>query len=270
MAQRLFNRKVILQLGVDGQKGKSFSDLRVRFKVTRSVDLEPDEATITLWNANPHTRALVQQEGALLRLLVGYEVPRLLFSGRPITDGVEITREATDRILKIEAKDGGQELSTQVALNWSTDTTLQQAVEALRSASGLKVGNLDLPNMRIAGGFTLTGTVDEALSRISEIADRRIYIRDGALVSQAPGQPVGTRSVVFSAAAGNLIGSPSSKKGSVKLKALLGGAEGLRPGQPYRVESEMFSGDYIATDVKFDGDSGFAQPYYIEVVGEPA
>ncbi|MFA9271870.1 MAG: hypothetical protein ACEQSX_14160, partial [Baekduiaceae bacterium] len=80
------------------------------------------------------------------------------------------------------------------------------------------------------------------------------------------GEDTGETAVVFSAAAGNLIGSPTPKDGGkLEVKALL--APSIRPGKMFSVESADYSGRYVADDVEFNGDSGWETPFYVTATG---
>lgn len=271
MPPRLFGRTVILQIGLDGSPGKDLRGFRVKFKVEASKSNNPNTATIEIWNVAPSTRALAASEGALVRLLVGYNnTPLLLFQGRPIEGGVKSERREVDRVLTLECQDGGEEMRSQLSLGFATDTTAAQVLEEVLTHSGLARGSIDLPDQRYVGGLVLSGSTRKILADLGRSLGRDVYIRDGALQVSAPGGTTGERSPVFSVDAGNLIGSPKARdKNQIEVRALLGGAEGLRPGKPFRLQCEEFSGDYVAEEVTFTGDSGWETSFYVEVVGKP-
>jgi len=271
---RIFGRRVVLQLGTTTTGGREIRDLRVAFHVRMSDDSTPNKAKIEVYNTGPWALAAMQDPAAVVRLLVGYDsdggVPRLVFQGEPIPGGVKFTRSGPDSILSIEAQDGGRAYTTsRVAESYGTATTSGQLFAALADALGLPLGNVDavVSTVSFPYGLALVGRAADQLDRVASISRARWGIRDGALHVWAIGGSTGETAVVFSAGAGNLIGSPAPTDDGVEVTALL--APTLRPGKPFRVVSEQITGDYVATDVEFRGDSGWSTEFYVTARGAP-
>ena len=87
-AGRQFGRSIKVQLGTEGSSGRELTGLRVRVTVERTDTPSPNAGTIEIYNPAPDTVALMQAEDAVIRVLAGYDIPRLLFHGDPIPDGV--------------------------------------------------------------------------------------------------------------------------------------------------------------------------------------
>lgn len=271
---RLFGRRVILQLGTAGSAGREITDLRVGFTVTMTDDSTPNKAKIEVYNVGSWALAAMQADDAVVRLLAGYAsaggVPRLLFQGNPIAKGVRQKRSGTDTILSIEAQDGGREYTTShVAESYATATTSGQLFAALADAMGLPLGNVDAVASTVSfpHGLALVGRAADQLDRVAAMSSARWGIRDGALQVWSIGGSTGEAAEVFSSAAGNLIGSPEPTDDGVQVTALI--APTLRPGKPFRVISEQVTGDFVATDVEFKGDSGWATDFYTVAKGVP-
>jgi hypothetical protein len=266
----LFGRTVELQLGTEGDSGRAFRGLRCRFDVTMTDTKTPNSAKIELYNAAPETIALAQQTDAVVRLLVGYGAePRLIFHGDPIPDGVTVRRERVDRILAIEAQDGRRAYTgTHVDVSFATEQTGRQVFSVVADELGLPLGVTDLgDDVRFPSGLALSGPARDVLERLAAMTGRRWTIRDGTLQVWARGGTTGEEAILFSPRTG-LIGSPvRTDKGGVELMALI--APSLRPGRPFRLESELVSGDYVAREVQFKGDNGFERDFYVHVVGVP-
>lgn len=274
MSTRLFGRLVVVQLGSTGSTGREYTDLRISFAVDMSDSSEPNQARIEIYNANPEAIAAMQTDDAVVRLLVGYEsdggVPRLLFEGNPVKNGVHTRHRDVDRILTIEAQDGGREYTTgHVAVSYSTGTTSGQMFAALAEELGVALGNVDavVRDVSFPHGLVLVGRAADQLDRVAAMSNARWQIRDGTLQVWEDGSSTGEAAVVFSVAAGNLVGSPTPTDIGVEVTGLL--APTLRPGKPFRVESASVEGDYVATSVRFHGDSGFRNDFYVVAEGTP-
>ena len=265
----LFGRKVTLAMGPAGGSGKSFTGFRVSFDVKMSTSSTPNSAVLEAYNLNAASIALAQASDAVIELYVGYDVPRLIFRGNPTKDAVRIERRGVDKVLHIEAQDGGH-VYKEARLNvaFATSTTVQQVFDAIRAQMGIPTGTIRLPSgVKFPHGLNLTGPARDVLDRLASSNGAEWYIRDGALQFVGAGEDTGEEAVVFSSTSGNLIGSPSPKDDGIEVTALL--APSLRPGKPFRVQSKDYNGDYTATDVNFKGDSGWDKPFYVVAIGTP-
>ena len=268
----LFGRRVILQIGTEGDEGRSFEDLRIRFHIAMTDSSTPNKGKFEVYNIAPETAALARAEGCVIRLLAGYDpdVPRLLFHGNPIDGGVTLQRMGPDRLLKLEAQDGGRAWrESALDVTYDAETSAEVIFAAAAEAMGLPLGTVDLGDggVSLASGVSLSGPARTILDRVAAMTGAQWVIRDGTLVVWQQGSTTGESAVVFSVEAGNLIGAPTVKDGGVEVTGLL--APTMRPGKPFRVVSEYVSGDYTSEDVTFRGDSGFATDFYCVVTGKP-
>lgn len=264
----LFGRQVLLEFGLAGERGRRFRDLAVTFQVEMTDTSVPHTATIEARNLGPDSIALLQRSGVVLRLLVGYDAPRLIFQGEPVKGGVEERLEGTDRVLKVMAQDGGRAWrETRLSVSYTTGTTLGQAFDEVASQLGLPRGTVQAQrDISFPRGLVLQGPARTVLDALAEASDARWYINDGVLHVVPRTGEITESAVVFSARAGNLIGSPTRKDNSVEVKGLI--APSLRPGKPFRVESALISGDYVATEVAFVGGN-YEDDFYVRVRGRP-
>lgn len=262
----LWKRRVVFEVGQPGQAGISLSDLRVSFRIVHTRTADPSQATISIWNMRPETIAEFQRDGAVIRLLAGYDVPRQIFQGNAVVDGVTVEKRGTDRILTVKAQDGLIAYqSSQVDVTFDGETTLGEILREALGQLGLPQGpSTELPDVRFSD-YTYHGDASGLMDRIAEMASVDWVIRDGAVVLIGEGETSGETAVLYSSAKGNLIGSPTRKDGGVEVTALLDAS--MRPGMPFVVESDEINGEFIAEEVTFTGDSGFAGPFYTIITG---
>lgn len=263
----------MLQLGTPSSTGKQYDGFRVGFDVTMTNDGKPSTAKVEAYNLNPDSVALAQAQDAIVRVLVGYKsqggTDRLIFEGNPITKGVKLEKRAQDRVLSIDAADGGREYSTSsVSESFTTSTKSRQVFELLADRLGIPLGNVAavVGDVDFPHGIVLTGRTSDLLNRVATISRARWAIRDRTLQFWPVDGSTGEESVVFSAETGNLVGSPTVTDEGVEVTALL--APTLRPGKAFRVESDQANGDYVATKVQFKGDT-FGQEFYVVASGTP-
>lgn len=263
----LWGRRVRFEVGQAGQTGISIEDLRVTFRVNHTKSGDPSQATISIYNPRPETIADFQTQDAVVRLFAGYDVPRLIFQGGAVVDGVKVDKRGPDRILNIKAQDGLIKLQqAQVDVTIDGETTLTGLLSEALTPLGVPLGpQADLPDDVTFSDYSFHGDAKDLIDRIAIMGNLDWTIRDGAFVTVGAGESTGEEAAVYSAEAGNLIGSPSRKDGGVEIVALLDA--GLRPGMAFRVESAEISGDFTADEVAFSGDSGFSNPFYMTVTG---
>lgn len=266
---QLFQRQVILQLGTEGSEGKSFSDLRIDFRVDHTRTGTPNKGVIMAYNLNEESVALLQQPDAIVRLIAGYDVPRQIFRGSPVANGVQLEKQGPDRILKIEAEDSGRQLAAaRLNVSFDTQVTIREVFDEVAAQLGLPAGTIRLGDESITypNGIHLAGPARDILDRLALSTQSDVFTRDGALYAiPTDGGDTGETAVVFSSELGNLIGSPSPKDKGVEVTALL--EPSIRPGRPFRLRSRRYNGDYVARDVSFVGSSGWDTAFYVVVTG---
>jgi hypothetical protein len=265
-----FGRIVTAQLGTEGDTGRSLSSpMRIKFDVLMNDGSTPNSAKISITNPAPDTISLAQQEGAVVRLLVGYSsgggVERLIFHGEPIPDGIEERRESTDRVLSVEAQDGRTAYTgTFMDVSYASEQTARQVFQVVADELGLPIGAYDIgDDERFPYGRALSGTARSILDDLCGMVGRQWTIRDGTLQIWETGTTTGEDAILFTPTTG-LVGSPTKTDTGVEIKALIDPS--MRPGRAFRVESEAISGDYRCTECRFRGDSRGSE-FYVEVVG---
>jgi hypothetical protein len=263
-----FGRLVTVQLGTEGDTGRELSALRVKFDVQMNDGSSPNSAKIEITGAASDTIALMQEDGAVIRLLVGYSsegVARLIFHGEPIPDGVSERRESTDRVLVVEAQDGRSAYTgTYLDVGYSAEQTAAQVFQVVADELGLPLGTYDVgEDERFPYGRALSGTARGILDDLCGMTGRQWTIRDGTLQIWASGTTTGEEAILFTPTTG-MIGSPTRTDSGVEIRALIDPS--MRPGRAFRVTSESVSGDYRCTECRFRGDSRGSE-FYVEAVG---
>lgn len=264
----LWQRQVIVRIGPPGGAGRQFTGLRTSFDVKMTRQSTPNEGTIEVYGVSGASAALIQSPDSMIELLVGYDVPRLIFRGNPVRDGVRVESRGPDRVLHVEAQDGARAYETaRVSVSFSQEVSFQEVFDAVAAQLGLPTGTLRTDSdVRFVNGVTLVGQARDILDRLALSTGSEWLVRDGVLSYVGAGEDTGEQAVVFSADTGNLVGSPSVKDGAVQVKALI--EPSMRPGKPFRVQSRDVNGDYTASEVLFQGDSTQGD-FYVVVTGRP-
>ena len=270
----LFDRAVAVEVGPEGGSGVRLADLRASFRIEHKSGKTPATAKVRIWNPAPASIALLRVPLAVIRVFAGYApIPRMIFQGSPVKDGVRVSTEGPDRILEVEAGDGGRAfVGSTISVGWSTATTLGQALVTILTTTGWARGYIGINEAQaLPHGITYVGRPAELLDRLAASVlpfGSDWYVRDGALYMVPRGQAAPDVAPLISSVNGNLIGSSShTDAGGVACRALLDSS--MRPGHPFVLSSLNHQGTYVARDVTFVGDSGFDRPFYMDLRGKP-
>lgn len=266
----LYGRRVILQVGQPNAEGLSWEGLRVSFRVQKNLGKNANKAAIAAYNLAPQSVARFQEPGAVVRLFAGHSIPRLIASGSPVKDGVQVERQGTERVLSLEIQDGGRQLVTsRLNLTFATETSAEQVFRTVADQLGVPLGATpELADVRLTQGITLTGPTRDVLGRLGDMAGLDLTIRDGALDAIARDGDAGDSAVVLSTANGNLLRVVRKDRG-IEAVAILDAR--IQPGRRFVVESTVdtsLSGIYKARDVEYSGDT-HDNDFTMTITGRP-
>lgn len=270
----LFRRAISLTLGT-----KLVTNLRVVFKVKRSLKQEPNTIEAQVYNLAPDTLAALaaaKPRPALL-LEAGYkDSVQQLFVGK--VREARSVRQGVDVITTVQGGDGERELSrARVNLSFRPGTPVGTVLDQLGQALGVNVQKAKglLQSAQLRGGLAqfTTGTVvsgkaaDEFWKLLTG-AGLEASVQDGELQVMPRGQP-SLLPVVKLAADSGLVGTPElGERGRLKARSLLQGQ--LLPGRQVYVYSPIakVDGYYRITEVVHSGDTDGAA-WYSDIEGTP-
>lgn len=288
---RLFGRRVYVDLAApDESQGRRLDGLRISFRVQHRASRSLSTASVDVYNPAPASIGAVSQlvevpspgllfgsttvrRGGLVRLWAGYEGNvGMLFQGNPIRDGVtSMLTSGGDRVLTVQCADGGIGFTdAYITESISSTTPWSHVIDIILRETGWARGEIALPT-----GYVLPGG-GVFMTRVSELLDRaaalvppvggKWFVRDGALYLVPLGRPTFETAPLISSTSGNLVGSPTPTENGVHVTALIDPS--MRAGKAFVLESRDVNGTYVAQDVTFSGDSGFATTYYMDITGK--
>lgn len=268
MSEQLYGRTVYIDIGVPDEQFRRFEDLRISARVRKGLEDEPNNAEIDVFNPAEDSIASAQDEDAIVRVFAGYSIARLLFTGSINEGGTVVEKDGADRVMTIEAKDGGKELR-QARINKTFDrgTDFEEVLDAIADEIDLPLGAVDVPDgAQLTQGVTLAGPVRGELRRLARSLDADISIQDRRLQvlpsdGMAPDEAIRVSS---EAPRRNLIGEPRPGDDGLEVRALLDGR--FLPGQRISLESRRYSGLYKIQTVEHNLDAGWDQAFYSDLI----
>lgn len=247
--------------------------LRIVFKITKSIQPEPNTADIEVWNLSKESRSLVDGAKLPVRLLVGYGTELFFLFGGDVLHAAS-QKQGVDWVTKLHLQDGGKKYrGARINVSLAPGTALGDAMQIAASAIGVPTGNLatHLTNIRgglekFSKGLVLSGKAEEQFDKLAQLGGYEWSIQDGQLQVLGPDELAPGQAVSLSANSG-LVGTPEvGDKGLLKARALL--QPGLTPGRLVVMESQSVQGPYRIQKVSYSGDSG-GQDWYADIEATP-
>lgn len=266
---RLYNRKCSLSIYKpsgyfdDGNNAIRISDLRVTFRVEKSLQKEPNTAEIEVYNLNQGSRALTQTKPIAVRLEAGYDGnTELLFVGD--VNWASSKLGATDWVTRLQCGDGSRAFNfARINKSYRAGTPAVDVLKDVAGSMGLKVptsaGEAVEFAKQFVSGKTSFGSSSLELDRIVKNAGRSWSVQNGKLQIVKDGVPIGRTQYTISEDTG-MIGSPeygaprnAKETPTITVRMLL--HPGLAPGGLARIKSREVSGDFRIEKVSHSGDS---------------
>lgn len=288
MGERLYNRAARLTLYRPAPAPAYFATepnatvierLRVGFEITKTLEAEPNNATITIYNLAESSRAELQRKPLRVRLDAGYDgnLARL-FDGdaryvAPPTFGV------ADVVTKIEAGEGERAFrNARLTRSYPKGVDARQVVKDLAGSMGLRAPSSVDDALALRGQFTGGAAIDGPSERsMTAVLAKHGYgwsVQDGQLQVLGKGAARADVAHLVEQSTG-LVGSPEfgieqaddgSEKSQLKFRTLL--YPSIVPGSRVLVRSRGVDGVFIAQRVRHTGDTHGA-PWFTDVEAIP-
>jgi hypothetical protein len=258
--------------------------LRAVFVVEKSLNRDPNTATVEIFNLKEANRRVLQEGSELAESDLEYDWPLVInagyvgslgqiFSGDIVTAFSRL--DGVDWITTIEAEDGGKKYrSTRINKSFGANTSVATVLNELASALGVGLGNsaakfaagAEQGYLNFENGVALSGKVSKLLDKYVTSAGYTWSIQDGQLQILDPSETLMDTITQLDSTTG-LVGTPEQgEKGIVNVTSLL--QPTIIPGRRLNIQSKMIEGEYKATKTIHIGDTEGTE-WYTEVEGKP-
>lgn len=255
-----------LRRAIANVDGREIRNLRMAFKVEKTLKAHPNQAELRIWNLAKDSRAKMLKDLAVT-IQAGYQEDiSLIFSGT--MRKVDHPQVGPDIITRARIGDGDKEIKkSKISTSFKGKATPEQVLKKLAEATGLKVGNAlkkarqgDLSGalQEITTGVVLSGNPYEIMETTARNLGYDLSVQDGALIMLGSDETLDYSAYLLSAQTG-LVGSPEQaessvvKGGIIKAVSLLNGQ--LIPGREVVLKSVQFNGSCRIEKVTFQGDT---------------
>lgn len=284
MSSKAFIRKWRVTVG-----DFSTDQLRVNFRIVRTLGKEPNTCDLKIYNLSEASRARVQPtkfaatdslELQFAKLESGGKFPCIVeagYAGQTVGDAtifsgdtrtVDHVRERADWITHVQCGDGEKAYQFANLNKAFSNTDFGKIVEEVATSLTPNLGNLKdmIAKVKSSGktpelsrGFVAHGKVSATLAELLKSSGLEYSIQNGELLVVEPGQAKAGQAIKLTPTTG-LVGSPDhtppeqkGKPATLKCKSLLNPQ--ITPACTVRVESEGVSGDFVVQKVEHMGDS---------------
>ncbi len=256
----LFLRKWRAQIGEF-----STDQLRIQFKVSKSLEKEPNTCELRITNLAAESRGKLKGAGLPGLVEAGYAGGLgVIFSGDSRT--VDHANEKGDWLTLAQCGDGEQAyVYTRINESFAAGARVADVARVAASRMSLNKGNLEdalaqpLKVSVFTHGYTAFGKASDIFDKVMRTAGYTWSVQQGAIQVLKAGEAIQTSAYSLSAATG-LVGSPvhappdKKKKGSfIKVKSLLNPQ--LAPGRVVTLDSRFVKGEFVIQKLDHEGDS---------------
>lgn len=287
MGSKLFQRSCTVEIDTVKVENRDGNGLRIAFDVKQSVDSKSNTADVTIYNLNESSRGRLLKESSQFNITAGYVytggpssrlLPNvlpvgLIFKGK--ASSIKHNRASVGWESIFSAEDGKEEKQQIVNTTVAPGATVAQIIQTIagkmkvsvkKSFDQAKAGDFDGALKNFSNGFTLSGTVQMELDKLTGSIGADWTILNGELQITLPNTT--TEEVVILSPATGLINFPqtewkkidtkggiksTSKKLVLKAQSLL--QPGLQPGKRVRIKSQSINGDFRCISVHHTGDT---------------
>lgn len=259
----LFDRVAQVTFAAEGAESIIVRGLRVRFYATLTLDAQPHELALEVYNAAEATRRALQRPRSTVGVDAGYgdDIGRV-FAG-DILWSATIPDPPLTRT-EVQAADGSRGRRSRVKRTLRRGATAADALRALVEPTGLLVPPEVLARPELARqyltGLTISGRAGDQIDRLMKRLGLEWHIVEGKIRVLAPDEVAPGEALVVSQDTG-MIGSPSigapvnaGDKPVVTARMLL--ERRARPGGQILISSKSVNGLFKLTRVEHEGDTG--------------
>ena len=258
----LFDRQWAVTIGLPGQEGSKYVDIRVTFEIEKTSDAAPNKGKVEIYNLSSDSIKKFQK-GMQLRLDAGYKnLIETLYIGDIVKSYTK--RNQQEVVTTFEVGDSERQLiNAHYDRSYGAGTSNIDVLQDLAKALGVSIGPvIGLTKVVYNSGVSFSGSVRRALEKMTKGLNLEFSVQNGVLQIIPLTAHNGDEAIVLSQSTG-LTGIPSQGDGFVQFACLLNPK--IHPGVPIQIISEtpfigasgkpVNSGFFKVRKAKIEGDT---------------
>lgn len=218
--------------------GISIDELRISFKVTKTITHTPNTAEIKIYNLSPDTEGRIKGEFDDVILNAGYQGSVVLLFRGNIKNSAA-SNDGPNRVMQLACADGDRDFhNTTVNFSLGAGSTSSQLIDHIVSKfTTTKKGTIVFPDKPRSRGRVYVGMARDALTSLARQHDSHWSIQDSALQIVATDTTLPTEAIVITTATGMLEAPVRTDKG-INVKCQLNPR--LKPGGKIFLDNNDF------------------------------
>lgn len=251
------------------EDGRLARNLRISFKVERSLESKSNKAQAQIFNLNEDTRGRIATRTKLPQFIIeaGYrDTYAQVFEGQAVE--ITTTRNAPGVVTTVKAQDGFKASKERFVKSYTPgvkvgdvigDIAASLGVNAKKSIARAKAGDFTGGVKQLFSGLSVSGNSQTELDKLAKTYGFDWSIQDGELQVLLPTETTTEESVVLGPDTG-LVGSPErvldeKKPGKIFVRGRSLLQPKIKPGRRLEIESNEISGSYRVLSVTHTGQS---------------
>ncbi len=249
------------------EDGRIGGELKMTFKVKRSLDSKTNKATAQIFNLKEDTRGRITVEKPQFIIEAGYlETFATIFQGTAVE--LSTTRDATGFTTTIVASDGFKQTRERVNVSLGPGASVGDAIEQVAKSMKLgaskalkraKAGDFDGAVKGFFNGLTMSGRSRDEMDKLARTHGFDWSIQNEELQILLPDEATTEDAVLLSPDTG-LITSPvrvidEKRPGRLIVRAQSLLQPGITPGRIVELDSVEIKGQFKTQDVEHTGDT---------------
>ncbi len=249
------------------EDGRIAGNLRIAFKVDRSLESKANKASAQIFNLNEDSRGRIAVEKPQFVIEAGYrDTFASIFQGTATE--VSTTREATGFTTTVKAADGFKASRERVRVSLRPGATPGDAIEQViksfkisgtKALARAKAGDFGGAGEALLNGLTMSGRSRDVMDNLARTYKFDWSIQNEEIVILLPDEATEESAILLSPETG-LIGSPIRVLDEKRPGALLvqGSAllhPGISPGRRIKLSSQELDGFFKIEKVSHTGDT---------------
>lgn len=266
------DRQFVNDVSADGSpaelpSGTIAGNLRMTFKVDRSLESKANKAIAQIFNLNEDSRGQITVEKPQFIIEAGYlDTAAIVFQGTAVE--VTTTRGAKGFMTTIKAADGFRATRQRVNVSLGPGSSVGDAIEKIAKSMGVvatksiaraKAGDFTGAAKTFFNGLTMSGRSRDEMDKLARTNGFDWSIQNEELQILLPDEATSETAVLLSPETG-LITSPfrvvdEKRPGLVIVRAQSLLNAGISPGRKVELSSEEISGVFKTQKVSHSGDT---------------
>jgi len=214
----------VCKVVIEGAKVITIENSKIQFEIIKSKNAKENTAKVEIYNLAPHTRKLITEQEALVRIFAGYAQDKgLIEIGQGDISKVKHNRDKTEVVTEIYIAEGLKKIrDNPISIGFSSKSKLKltNILDALRTKSNnqfvFRLIDVD-ESKTIDNGYSDLGSLDQILNNLGLQFGFGWSIQNGIITIKGTKKPLANEVMLLTPSSGLILNPESVKQVSRRL-----------------------------------------------------